>query len=181
MTRRTIPRGPLVLSLGLLMGGWGTLGTAPAQSLAELAKKEKERRAHLPGKKGRVITDQDLAGYSGLPTTPAPEGEASAASAAPGDGAAGAEQAAAPDATKTREHWQSRVLAVQKKIGDLETELQSPELNWGQGINMAVNPIGQNNLQKRQDIERRLVEARAELEQVRDEARRAGVPAGWVR
>ena len=44
-----------------------------------------------------------------------------------------------------------------------------------------VDPMGMNNLSRRQQTEQELVAARAELEAIRAEARRAGVPPGWVR
>jgi hypothetical protein len=41
--------------------------------------------------------------------------------------------------------------------------------------------MGANNLGSRQQAEQQLAAARAELDAVRAEARKAGVPPGWVR
>lgn len=163
-----------------------TSSVVSAQSLAEIAKKEKERRAQADREgEGRVITERDLrTGYGTMsastPTTPA-------ARSTGGAGEAGA--GAAPvvvgedeeDETKTREYWQERVTAANKKIQDLEARLQSDETNWGGGMRTDVNPIGQKNLSQRQGIESQLEEAKAELQAIQAEGRRAGVPKGWLR
>ena len=149
--------------------GWGAL-TASGQSLAELAKKEKERRDRI-GKKAPAFGDRDLAGRGGSIPAPAsatpPPGEATAAGTQP------AEDAAAPkeeDPTKTQAYWREKITKIQGRIADLERQLASP--------GFAQDPT---NLSRRQRFERDLTSARAELESVREEARTKGVPAGWVR
>jgi len=156
---------------------------AEGQSLADLAKKEKERRAGIQDK-ARVITDRDL-GPGRIPTLPseaeATEGEGAASAQGAAGTETGGEQKNPADEAKTRDHWQKRVQAAQQKVTDLETQLNSPELAWGGGMRTDVNPLGQRNLSQRQELEGKLAAARAELDAIRDEARRAGVPAGWVR
>ncbi len=162
-----------------------TSGVGSAQSLAEMAKKEKQRRANTnPEGESRVITERDLqTAYRGLPastTTPADSaaGEAGSSAGVQADGAEGEEEEAE---TKTREYWQERVAAAKKKIQDLEQRLQSDEVNWGGGLRTDVNPIGQKNLSQRQEIESQLAQAKAELQAIQVEGRRAGIPPGWVR
>jgi len=157
--------------------------SAEAQSLAELAQKEKERRAGLQKKPARVVTEREL-GPGRIPMSEAETTEGGESTGAAQGGAtagAGAEQKTTADEAKTREAWQKRVAAAQKKISDLEAQLNSPELSWGGGMRTDVNPMGQRNLAQREDLEAKLAQARAELDGIRDEARRAGVPAGWVR
>jgi len=163
------------LILGFSAGGF-------AQSLAELAKKEKERRAKAQsGGESRVITERDLRAQGGLPeslpSVPSPTGEAQTK----GEGAEGEEGEEEQDETKTREYWQTRVGDVKKKILELETDLASPDVSWGEGLRTDVNPLGQRNLERRQQLEGELAKARAELQAIQQEARRAGIPAGWVR
>jgi hypothetical protein len=146
--------------------------------LAEVAKKEKKRRSEVQGST-KVISERDL--RSAGRSTPLPSSAAASA-----EGGESAENAAEdgedePDETKTREYWQNRVSASKKKIADLEERLQRPENDWGGGMRTDVNPVGQRNLSQRQGIESQLAAARAELATIQDEARRAGVPAGWVR
>ncbi len=154
------------------------LGSAAAfsQSLAEVAKKEKERRGKNSSEAKRTITDRELSS-SGLPPasstvqTPA-SGEGTAAE---GEGG----EAAAQDETRTEAYWQSRVKGSKEKIAKLEQQLQSED--WGAGQRVGVDPMGSNNLGTRQAVEQQLAAARSELEAVRAEARKAGVPPGWVR
>jgi hypothetical protein len=160
----------LVLAIGAAVAG--------AQSLAEVAKKEKDRRDKNKEQASRVITDRELSqSYGGLPpasstaTAPAGEGERAASETE--------DKAESTDETKTPEYWQNRVKGSKDKIAKLEQELQSED--WGEGQRMNVDPRGQNNLATRQKAEQDLAAAKAELEAIRAEARRAGVPPGWVR
>lgn len=155
-------------------------GVVFSQSLAELAKKEKERRRKLgPDEATQTITDRDLQSRRLPETRPQSTGTEETSPVEAGGAPEG--EGEEPDETKTREYWQNRVEGVKKKIQDLEEQLNAPDVNWGGGIRTDVNPIGQRNLTRRQELEQQLAEARAELRAIEDEARRAGVPSGWVR
>jgi hypothetical protein len=160
----------LVLAIGAAAAG--------AQSLAEVAKKEKDRRDKNKEEATRVITDRELAQSFG--TLP-PATTVSSAAAPEGEGGSGETENETENAddTKTPEYWQNRVKATKDKIAKLEQDLQSED--WGEGQRMNVDPRGQNNLATRQKAEQDLAAAKAELEAIRAEARRAGVPPGWVR
>jgi len=157
-----------------------SMGLAFSQSLAEIAKKEKERRDTNNTESKTVITDRELTQSFGglLPAT-------SSSSSTAADGDAGSEDSAAgeedevQDETKTREYWQNRVGGAKEKIAKLETELNDGD--WGEGQAVGVDPRGQNNLARREQSEQQLQAARAELEAIRAEARKAGAPPGWVR
>lgn len=164
----------LALSISVLPG------SVLAQSLGEVAEKEKKRRSETKGT-AKVISEREL--QSGRRVTPLPSDSAPAAG---GEGEAASDELATGqepevDETKTREYWQSRVNTSKEKIATLEERLQSPESDWGGGMRTDVNPVGQRNLSQRQEIESQLAAARAEFAQIQDEARRAGVPSGWVR
>lgn len=164
----------LVVSLGATIGF--------AQSLAEVAKKEKDRREKNQSEAKRVITDRELArSYGTLPATSSTVTTPSTQASEEGSegGTATEEKKEGEDETKTPEYWQNRVKASKDKIAKLEQQLQSDD--WGEGQRMNVDPRGQNNLETRQKAEQDLAAARAELEAIRAEARRAGVPPGWVR
>jgi hypothetical protein len=173
-----------VFPLTLLVFHLGGLGAVSvySQTLAEVAKKEKARRGNNSGTATRTITDRELASsFGGLPpassTVQTPASGEGGTEAAP---AAGKEGEAAPkDETKTPEYWQNRVKASKDKIAKLEQQLQSED--WGEGQRMGVDPRGANNLGTRQKAEQDLAAARAELQAIQAEARKAGVPPGWVR
>jgi hypothetical protein len=172
---RTLILATLALGLGAAV--------ASSQSLAEVAKKEKQRRDKTSGSK-RTITDRELtSSFGGLPPTsstvqtPGASGEATGA---PGtEGQPGQEAQAGQDETKTQAYWQNRVKGSKEKIAKLEQQLQADD--WGQGQRMGVDPRGANNLGSRQQAEQQLAAARSELAAIQAEARKAGVPPGWVR
>lgn len=170
----------LVLTTSVLALG---AAIASAQTLAEVAKKEKARREKSNTSSTRTITDRELASSFGrLPpasstvqTTASGGGTAEGTAATEGAGT----EAAAPDEKKTPEYWQNRTKGAREKIAKLEQQLQSED--WGQGQKVGVDPRGMNNLGTRQQAEQQLAAARSELEAIRAEARKAGVPPGWVR
>jgi hypothetical protein len=162
---------------------------ASAQSLVDVAKKEKQRREKNKADSTRVITDRELnGGYGGgLPasssqaSTQASSQTASSGENADASGAAKDDAKAdqAQDPTKTQEYWQNRVKGAKDKITKLEAQLKSED--WGQGQRVGVDPRGQTNLGDREQAEQQLAAARSELDAIQAEARRAGVPPGWVR
>jgi hypothetical protein len=158
----------LVLALAVLCAS-ATL--VSPQSLAEVAKKEKERRKKVDAQGSQAFTENDLRGGPRLPPRP------SSSTTTPGStetGAApeGGETPAEPeeDPTKTESYWRQRVSAVNKKIQDLEARLQSPELT-----------SDRRGASRREAVERDLAQARGEKQAIADEARRKGVPPGWLR
>ena len=142
---------------------------AAAQSLADVAAKEKKRREKIESKDTRTITDQDLKRgprpltSSASTTSEGTEGEKDT------DTAEDAESEP-EDPTKTESYWRDRLSGVDKRIKDLEAELQSPLYT--------ANPRGGP---QRQALERRLAQAKSERQTIVAEARRKGVPPGWLR
>lgn len=171
MTRRVVFGIALALCALLLAAS-----ATSAQSLAEVAKKEKERRKSLTKSDAPMITDVELRRASGPVTsvtsvtggadaTTSPDGE----SATDGEEAA-AEEPAQDDPTRTQAYWRDRLNPIDERIRALEARLQSPELTQ--------NPLGAS---ERQRVERDLDSARADRQRIIDEGRRAGVPPGWLR
>ncbi len=141
-----------------------------AQSLAEVAKKEKERRKKVDAQGKQSFTENDLRGGPRLPAAPAKQG--ASASSEPTETTEGGDATAAPepDPTTTESYWRDRVAAINKKIQDLEAKLQSPELN-----------SDTRGAPRRQAAERELAQARSEKQEMAEEARRKGIPPGWLR
>ncbi|MGH9388757.1 MAG: hypothetical protein ACRD1Z_04020 [Vicinamibacteria bacterium] len=143
-----------------------------AQSLVEVAKKEKERRKKLDVQGKQAITETDLRRGPRLPaarpssSTSTPQTGGTAATPEGGETPAEPEQ----DPTKTASYWRERVAAANKKIQDLEAKLQSPELT-----------TDTRGASRRQAAERDLAQARSEKQAIADEARRKGAPPGWIR
>jgi hypothetical protein len=140
-----------------------------AQSLVEVAKKEKERRKKVDTAAKQAFTENDLRGGPRLRPTATAKPEA--AEAATGTSEAGSGGAAAEvDPATTESYWRERVSGLNKKIQDLEARLSSPELN-----------SDTRGASRRQAAERDLAQARNDKQAIAEEARRKGIPPGWLR
>ncbi len=192
MKREIIRTAAAALVLTLAPGG------AAAQALVEIARREKARRATIAAEdRSKVYTNDDLRDSGGLtigalPATAAPEAEVGAGRA--GDRTDGREAAAGPDAGETLDEngWRTRMTTAQE--ARTRAELTTAALQnradglWAQFAAM-------DDPARRRVVERQRTEALEELERsqaeaqrleqqignIREEARRAGVPPGWLR
>jgi hypothetical protein len=165
--------------------------------LAEVARKEAERRKGT--KETKVITTKDLpesARRPATPATPAPSGEGAAA-AAPGSAPADATGAPASGSSsssdqKDEKYWRGRItgarealrrhesfaLALQTRINSLTSDSMSRD-----------DPIQRTKLRDDRDkaveelarVKADVENARKQIDDVEEEARKAGVPPGWLR
>jgi hypothetical protein len=180
-----------------------------AQSLADVARQEEQRRkaVHAPGK---IYTNESLrpepspstssAGAPAQPGTLAPPAEAPAAGGetqppqTPGQPAAGqpgSGPAAAPPPS-TEAEWRKRIAAVREALTRSQT--------FADALQSRVNALSTDFVNRDDPVQRDQIaadrqKALAELDRVRreiqdhqkamtaiqEEARKAGVPAGWVR
>jgi hypothetical protein len=154
-----------------------------AQSLVDVAKKEKERRKKIEAQDNHTYSERDLKSNGLRTAAPAASARqadtsagsdsattgATAATGATGNGGdtTGAQQ---QDPTTTQAYWHDKVSAIDKKIGDLQTRLQSPQMN--------SNTQGAADRDK---LQKDLARAQGERAALADEARRKGVPPGWLR
>lgn len=146
---------------------------AGAQSLADIAKKEKQRREQLDSEEVHTVTGDELRRVGG-PRTSVTTTRTTDEEDENGDGAEGAEldsdEDEAVDERRDEAYWRSRLAPIDTRIATMQTRLQSPEFT--------SNPVGGPD---RQRLEQQLATARAERQAVLDEARRKGVPPGWLR
>ena len=144
-------------------------GPVAAQALGDAARKETERRsgATTPAK---TYTGEDLKG--GAPATAPAESPASAP--APRDSAPSEPQEtrAIPDASAERARqaarWRDRAANMSALGGPISCS----------GV---VNTEHERNLGAAAEARQTLVQANKALEDFEEEARRAGVPPGWLR
>lgn len=166
--------------LACVLAPWGAV-PASAQSLAEAAAKERERRK---GKTTKVVTEAELRS-SGRQTATPPElvGEegAPAGSASPAPGAKPAGEGEAPPKTdeelraekktdlEKRLKMQNDIIAATRKMMDeVQLELNDTgNLTFG-GRREALMKIMDEHKQE-------IAQAEAAIEQIREEARRAGI------
>lgn len=176
------------------------LASASAQSLADVARKESQRRQTVKDGDGKTWTNQDL---KPVPAGPA---EAAAPAAEASEPAAEADQAdakkddspAAKDAkadepeVKDQAYWS-------KRMADLRAQLERDE-TFRDALQSRVDALTSDFVNRDDPAQRSQIasdrqKALAELDRVKksieqgrraipeleEEARRAGVPAGWLR
>jgi hypothetical protein len=189
----------VVVAAGLLFAG-----AAEAQSLADVAKQEQERRKALK-EPARVYTEADVQKMAPLTTAVArPQPEAAATTTADG-GAATADKASATggagatdakagkaEAPKDEAGWQARVQQTREELARsrrLLTAMEAQLLIVGVQ-NATARSTGQAtpDASREQESVKEVERLRAEVEkhtaalaQIESEARAAGIPPGWVR
>ena len=192
-------RRELILAFGAALGPTLVAAGAPAQSLVDLARQEQARRAAIaPEDRSRVYTNDDLRDSGGLtigaaPAAAAPEADTGSGRAGRGlDG--GDAPPSAPDAGEPLDEnaWRARMTAVQEARARAELTAAALQ-NRADGLWAQFSAT--DDPARRRVVERQRTEALAELERtqaeaerlegdirdIREEARRAGVPPGWLR
>ena len=191
--------GRFVLSLALALAlAWPAAAAPQTQSappsLAEIAKKEAERRKTTKDAK-KVITTKDLpesarkpasapataaeGSHGGGDQKPAPSGDTSSASKAPaGQGDEAAWRARITQARETLRRNETFLEALQTRVNALGNDFR----NSGDSAQQAK--VTQDRLKALEDLERVKADVELSKKQIADieeEARKAGVPPGWVR
>ena len=168
-----------------------------AQALGDVAKQEAERRKTV-GTPGKVYTNDSL--RSEPPPSAAPAGPKSAAPpapAAPGGQpttgeASGTTTPAAEPAPTTEDGWRTRITAardalsraqifseaLQSRINALNTDFVNRD---DPAQRDAIAAERQKAMSELDRVKREIADHQKAITTIQDEARRAGVPAGWVR
>ena len=182
---------PVVVLL-LVLAGMGISTPIRAQSLADVAKKEEERRKTIQAP-AKVYTNKDLTAVPGGTPTPAPAtgAEPSADAAAPAPAAAEA-PAKEKGPVKDQAYWSARRKALQDKLDRDESFLLALQTRIN---SLATDFVNRDDPAQRAVIERERLKAVGDLGRLQqdiaagkkglsdfeEEARRAGVPPGWLR
>jgi hypothetical protein len=172
----------------IVIAGWAL--PASGQSLAAVARKEEVRRKQVK-QPSKVITNKDLRPV----TTPPPPPPAAEPPAPPADGAAPGGEAA-PDEAQQREQDEQ---AWRSKMADARQALERNQM-YADALQSKINALwadftARDNPVQRAQIEIERQKALAEQERVKaeigaqkkaiadleEEARKAGVPPGWLR
>ena len=195
--RRLLP----VVTGFLIVGG---AGRTLAQSLGDVAKKEQERRKHVQSA-GKVYTNRDL-GSAPPPSTPAPaaaddksvstaatpEGSKDSKDAKDDKSAKGAKDSKPAEDAKGPAYWSAKRRTLQDT---LDRDLTFADALQSRINALATDFVNRDDPAQRAVIERDRQKAVAELERLRkqiaddrkaiadfeEEARRAGIPPGWLR
>jgi hypothetical protein len=199
-----------VIGLASVIAVLGFAASSGAQSLADVARKEEARRKSVP-EAGKVYTNKDLkpvpAPVSPTPVSDAKpdatkpddskagdaKADAKASDAKPSEKPAD-DKAVAPKAepAKDQAYWAARLKALQEQLARDETYLAAMQSR----INgLTTDFINRDDPAQKRVLEQDRLKAVAELDRLKqvvptdrkaidnllEEARRAGVPAGWLR
>ena len=179
----------------ILVTGWFLLlsAHASAQSLGDVARKEAERRKTAPDA-AKVYTGDTLRPDPSGPRRPAPaasEAEKPAAAAPSGSGTSESESAS-NEPPKDEKYWRDRIQAerdalqraemfaeaLQSRINALSTDFASRD-DPAQRSELSGNR--QKALAEMDRVKQEIQQHTKTIAAIQEEARRAGVPAGWVR
>lgn len=167
-------------------------GLAQAQSLAEVARAEAERRktVNAPSK---VYTNKDLTPDFTRPVPPpatTPAGvDAPAATPAP---AAESDAAAPGGPVRDQAYWSGRIAEARAKVERSRAFAQALQnridMLWTDFVNRG-DPVQQRAIEQDRNkalaeldaVKREIDENTKAVADIEDEARRAGVPPGWLR
>lgn len=198
-----------MVSRAMVVVGWlaasaASVAVAEAQSLADVARAEEARRKAVRSG-SKVYTNDDLQPDFTRPVPPpAPAASPSATdSPAPASVAEGAPAAASPDQPagaaaadapdmRDQAYWSNRIGQARSQLERSRAFLQAMQnrvdMLWTDFVNRD-DPVQRGNIEKErlaaiEELERlkqEVADNERAITAVEDEARRAGVPAGWLR
>lgn len=192
-----------VCALFLILSTAGAVPVA-AQSLADVARKEGERRQTVKGGAGKTYTDKDLKSVPAPPADAAPAvkpaddtkaPDAAAADKAAADKKADDKAPKADDsktAVKDEDYWSGRMAALREQLDRDQTYLSALQNRIDSLTTDFVNrddPAQQSKiyadrqkaLAELDRLKKAVEEDRRAIPALEEEARREGVPAGWLR
>jgi hypothetical protein len=175
-------------ALALLLVFAGSLG---AQSLADVARREDTRRRQIK-KPSRVLTNKDLRPSEAPPQPPPPAGQAQIPAATEGTAPAEPEVSEEEKRQKDEQAWRQRMAdagqalersqmyldALQSKINALWADFTARDDPAQRG---KIQTERQRALAEFERVKLEIEANRKAIDDLEDEARRAGVPAGWLR
>jgi hypothetical protein len=190
---------------GAILGGSAAAVRAQTPTLGEVAKKEADRRKAQPSA-GKVYTNKDLppsaqvpasgapaSGQTATPVDPVTAATGQKAGEAKPEGEAKAEGGTKPDGEPRDEAWwKNRMTSTREELRRnemfaeaLQTRINSLSRDYTSRDNPAQRrQIGQERAESlselsrvKQDVER----GKKQIADIEEEARKAGVPPGWLR
>jgi hypothetical protein len=184
----------VILAVSAPLASAQSASTTPSAPLADVAKTEEARRKSV-GKPAKVYTNGSLRTdvSPGVPAPPTPETPvAPPSNATPGDKKPAAPGDSAVPPGQGKEYWAGRMKAAQDQVARTQIFMDSLQSR----INaLTTDFVNRDDPAQRGKIEGDRKAALAELERVKkeledqtkaiktieEEARRAGVPPGWLR
>jgi len=182
---------PSLLTAGLLLAMVAP-SLAQQPSLADVARAEEARRKGAPQKTTRVITNDDLRGNreANAPVVATPPAAAADAPAATPE--AKKAEAKPEDPKKDQAYWKDRITTARQQLERSQmfaTALES-RINglWAEftakddpAQRAVVERERQKSIAELERVKREIDEQKQAITAIEDEARKLGVPPGWLR
>jgi hypothetical protein len=188
----------LLSALAVLVFSTAAMAQSP---LAEAARREAERRKAAEAAKTPAVntyTNDDLAKLPPRPAPPKPAATevttvgAAGGTTPPAAGTPGAPAAPGPEAPKDEKYWRERITTARNTLSRAEMFAESLQTRVNSLTTDIINrddPAQRDKLtQDRQRALEELAKVQAEIKEfqkavadIEDEARRLGVPPGWLR
>jgi len=112
-------------------------------------------------------------------------GEAEGEAASAGGGAAGGESKPEPPKENTAEYWQQRLAPLRAEMAQIDQQLSQFRSNQGKAasntLDVNINAAGADVQDTIRRLEQRRTQVQQQIDDLQAEARRKGVPTGWVR
>ena len=184
---------PLFSLLLIVMGLGIGPGARPAraQSLADVARKEEARRKTIP-EAAKTYTNKDLNQQAGGPPPPADAKAGAAAKDAGTKDAKDATDVKDKQSLKDKAYWSGRmtklqeqvdrdegyVLAVQTRINSLTADFVNRD---DPAQRILIERDRQKSIAELSRLTKAITDGKKSIADLQEEARRAGVPPGWLR
>ncbi|MBY0494028.1 MAG: hypothetical protein K2Y23_07415 [Cyanobacteria bacterium] len=164
---------------------------AQNRPLAEVAKDEEARRKQIR-KPARVITNANLRPDNSRGSEPAATGTAVDPTSASAPVAGDPEPAPEPEPAKTQAYWQNRIKTARDQLqrtqlfaDSLQTRINSLTTDFVNRDDPAqrakIQTDRQQALGELERVKKELTDIQKNIAAIEEEARRAGVPSGWLR
>jgi hypothetical protein len=162
----------------------GLAGGLEAQSLGDAAAREKKRREAIDKEKKeapKVFTDEDLERYSGGPPLDGAGRPEARANASPSPEPPEGDDWAAPR-RRIAETLKPALRDCEASLDSAKQRLKDAEAHWAFVDRYPFNGFSLDQARTRLDNARKAVaRARETCDAIEEQARRAGVPPGWIR
>ena len=180
--------------LGGLLACLAVPSAVRAQSLTDVARAEEARRKAVRAP-AKVYTNDDLLRPDGTAAPPAPAPVAAASAAKPADAAAKAD-AAKPDSPdvpkKDEKYWKDRMTVARDTathdkvlLDALQSRVNALSADFVNTSDPAQRAVVEENrktaLNEMDRLTKDLAKQTKAVEDIQEEARKAGVPPGWLR
>lgn len=178
----------VTVSLGLSM-----LTPSAEQSLAELSRNTESARNATPGSApAKVYTNKGLPAVAPLPPAPASTNSTAAAPAAPEAAPSTTSGDTLPPAAKGEAYWRDRMRPLRERLDSVraladdtkrraDTLMRAADRCFMLGIVCADYSESLRLTEEHKVLAAEVAHAEREVAALEEEARRAGVPPGWVR